>query len=213
MSNHRLSRVQQTQRNRELLLGAARRVFLTRGYHAATLEHIAEEAGFSKGVVYSQFQSKADLFLALLEARIDERAAINARVVEGHSGEAGIDALLRHVASFERAEPEWGLLVIEFRIHAARHPDLNRRYAAAHARTCAGVERIVTRLFEDASHPPPLTPAAFAHLVLAVGAGARLEEAAEPESIPVTLFAELLAQAMSSPAVSEGPTSERRRVA
>src|SRR5580693_4443956 len=70
----RLSRAEQNDRNRALLFAAARRVFLARGYHAATLEQIADEAGFSKGVVYSRFASKADLFLALLEDRIAERA-------------------------------------------------------------------------------------------------------------------------------------------
>ena len=79
MSN-RLSRLERTEQNRSLVLAAARRVFLTQGYHGATLEQIADEAGFSKGVVYSQFDSKADLFLTLLRARIAERAADNARV-------------------------------------------------------------------------------------------------------------------------------------
>ena len=69
----RLTRAEQSERNRGLVLAAARRVFLARGYHGATLEQIADEAGFSKGVVYSQFESKADLFLGLLEARISEQ--------------------------------------------------------------------------------------------------------------------------------------------
>lgn len=74
----RLSRAEQNDRNRALLLAAALRVFLARGYHAATLEQIADEAGFSKGVVYSRFDSKADMFLALLTDRIAERAVQNA---------------------------------------------------------------------------------------------------------------------------------------
>ena len=55
---------------RAQLLAAAREVFGAHGYHAATLEEIAEEAGFSRGVVYSRFKTKADLFLAMLEERI-----------------------------------------------------------------------------------------------------------------------------------------------
>ncbi len=78
----RLSRAEQAGRNRALVLDAARQVFLARGYHGATLEQIAKEAGFPKGVVYSQFDSKADLFLALLEARIEERAAEHTRLAE-----------------------------------------------------------------------------------------------------------------------------------
>jgi AcrR family transcriptional regulator len=78
-----LSREEQVERNRRLVLDAARRVFLARGYASATVDGIAEEAGFSKGVVYSQFDGKADMFLALLEARITERAVQNERVPGG----------------------------------------------------------------------------------------------------------------------------------
>src|SRR5271154_73794 len=148
----RLSRAEQSERNRVLLLAAARRVFLERGYHGASVDQIADAAGFSTGVVYSQFGGKADLFLALLAARISERAAGNARAGEGlgGAGDGGIAALPGHAASVARAEPEWGLLVIEFRGHAARDPELGRRYAAAHQRTLAGMERAVTGLYQRA---------------------------------------------------------------
>ena len=155
----RLSRAEQSERNRALLLAAARRVFVQRGYHGASVEQIADAAGFSTGVVYSQFGGKADLFLALLEARIAERADGNTRAVEGLAGGEGIARLLEHAASVDRAEPEWGLLVIEFRVLAARDPELGRRYAAVHQQTLAGMERAVTGLYQRAGEPPPLPPA------------------------------------------------------
>src|SRR5215212_8197510 len=77
----RMTRAERTEHNRERVLAAAREVFLARGYHGATVEQIAEAAGFSTGVVYSQFGGKADLFLALLEARIEQRIRDNAAVV------------------------------------------------------------------------------------------------------------------------------------
>src|ERR1700735_1393810 len=87
----KLSREEQVERNRRLVLEAARRVFLARGYASATLDVIADEAGFSKGVVYSQFASKADMFLALLEASISERAEQNERLAGGLArGERGV---------------------------------------------------------------------------------------------------------------------------
>ena len=186
-----------------LLLAAARRVFLERGYHGASVDQIADAAGFSTGVVYSQFGGKADLFLALLEARISERAAGNAQAAEGLAGDEGMARLLEHAASVDRAEPEWGLLVIEFRVHAARDPQLGRRYAAAHQRTLTGMEQVVTGLYQRAGHPPPLPPADLARLLVAVGAGARLEQAAEPGSFPATLLAEQLARLIAGrPATS-----------
>ena len=216
----RLTRVERSQRNRALVLAAARRAFLARGYHGASLEQIADEAGFSKGVVYSQFENKADLFLALLEERIEERGADNARFVEalvaggGCSVHRGLRALAEHVARRERADAEWGLLVIEFRVHAARNPDLNLRYASLHERTLAGVARVVARIYEQAGEATPLPPDDLARLLLTVSSGARLEHATNAEVLPVALLAELVAGAPSSlDTVSAIGRQKRRRVA
>ena len=93
----RLTRTERSGRNRARVLEAARRVFLERGYHGATLEQIAAEAGFTKGVVYSQFDSKADLFLALLELRIAERALENVERRRGPGRRRGASpSLLEH---------------------------------------------------------------------------------------------------------------------
>ena len=131
----RLTRVEQGERNRGRVLAAARRVFLDRGYAGATLEAIAEEAGFSKGVVYSQFAGKPDLFLALLEARIAERAEQNALVSAGLAGLDGLRALLEANVRLSEEGGDWSRLLIEFRVIAAREPVLNARYAALHAQT------------------------------------------------------------------------------
>src|SRR5215470_19221034 len=98
----RLSRAEQNDRNRALLLAAARRVFLERGYFAATLDQIADEAGFSKGAVYSRFASKADMFLALLEDRIAERAGQNAQLAGRLAGTDDFAALLSQSLRAER---------------------------------------------------------------------------------------------------------------
>ena len=216
----RLTRVEQRERNRVLVLSAARSVFLARGYHGASLEQIADEAGFSKGVVYSQFENKADLFLALLEDRIEERATENARFVEGLvagggcSVDQGLRALAEHVTRREQADAEWGLLVVEFRVHAARNPDLNLRYASLHERTVAGVARVVATIYEHAGDPPPLPAAELARLLLTVGAGARLEYATTEDVLPVALVADLLAGlSRSVDTASSIGRPKRRRVA
>ncbi len=74
------SRLSRTAR-RTQLLGAARPVFVARGYHAASMDEIADQAGISKPVLYQHFPSKLDLYLALLAESADEmvrlvRAAI-----------------------------------------------------------------------------------------------------------------------------------------
>jgi AcrR family transcriptional regulator len=177
----RLSRAEQNERNRALVLDAARRIFLNRGYHAATLDEIADEAGFSRGVVQSRFGNKADLFLALLEERIAERAAQNARLAEGRAGAEGMRVLREHAVRRNRAELDWGLLLIEFRVHAARDPDLSQRYAALHARTRQALAEVITGVYRRAGQPPPFPPEEMAQMILAIEAGIRLEQAAEPE--------------------------------
>ena len=188
----RLTRVDQVERNRGLVLAAARQVFLQQGYGRATVDAIAQEAGFSKGVVYSQFASKADLFLGLLEERIAERAEENARLVTNQAGLPALTALLRVNARHSHQGPDWSRLLIEFRLVAARDPELGARYAALHERTVSQfADALVSALARDGLTPvyPPRT---FAQLVLAFDAGVVLERAADASALPMELAEDLL---------------------
>jgi len=210
----RLSRAEQSERNRALVLDAARQVFLARGYHGATLEQIADEAGFSKGVVYSQFDSKADLFLALLEARIEERAAENARLAESLGG-GGLPTLVEHLSRGDQATPGWALLVIEFRVHAARDPVLSRRYAAAHARTVEALAGVLATVSARDGEEPAVTPRPLAELALALSVGTTLELAASPGALGGTLpaaqlVAQVLEQLLATP-MAPTPAAESGR--
>jgi AcrR family transcriptional regulator len=190
----RLTRPEQVQRNRGLVLDAARRVFLRRGYAGATLDAIAEEAGFSKGVVYSQFAGKPDLLLALLEQRIEERAEENARAVEGLAGMDGLRALLGINARRSQGAPAWSRLLIEFRIAAARDPGLNARYAAAHevavARFAEAIDAVAARGGLRFVHGPLVA----ARLIFAIDAGATLERIAEPGALPDHVLDDLVSR-------------------
>ena len=207
----RLSRAEQNERNRALVLEAARRVFLARGYHAATLDEIADQAGFSRGVVQSRFGNKADLFLALLEEQIAERSAQNARLAEGLSGAEGMRVLREHADRRTRAELDWGLLVIEFRVHAARDPDLSRRYAALHARTRQALAEVITGIYRRAGQLPPFPAEDMAQMILTVDAGIRLEQAAEPKGPEAPAAFGLLQGFPQSPLPSGDGTRKARR--
>jgi AcrR family transcriptional regulator len=194
----RLKRAEQVQRNRELVLAAARRVFVERGYHAASVDEIAEDAGFSKGVVYSQFASKADLFLALLDQRIDERAAQNEAITAGRTGADAVAAIVRNGVELAQAERRWGLLVTEFRVHAARDAELNARYLAAHERTLAAVAARLEGVYAAAGETPPRPPRVMAELLLAFATGGDLELAANPKALGGRGVAELLTQILTT---------------
>jgi len=207
----KLRREEQVERNRGLVLAAARRVFLARGYVSASLDAIAEEAGFSKGVVYSQFASKADMFLALLEARINERAEQNERLAAELDGKDLADAVPELALSMRRAEPEWTHLVLEFRLHAARVPELSRRYAELHERTIDGLASVFRRLHERAGSTPRYPVHVLAELALGINVGAFLEQLAFPAAIDLPfpqVISEMVLQT-ASPADGQGESDER----
>ncbi|MGH9133794.1 MAG: TetR family transcriptional regulator, partial [Ilumatobacteraceae bacterium] len=66
MTPQRLTRTEAQHNTRRTLLHAAGRLFVRDGFVATSLADIADEAGVTKGAVYSNFASKEDLFLALL---------------------------------------------------------------------------------------------------------------------------------------------------
>ena len=181
----RLSRAEQNDRNRALLLSAALQVFLSRGYHAATLEQIADEAGFSRGAVYSRFESKADMFLALLTDRIAARAAENAAAIAELASSGTVAGLVELAWQAERATPGWRLLVTEFRVLAARDPALNRRYAAAHATTADGIASVLSAMAERGGISLGVPARQLAELLLAIETGIALEQLASPDAIDI----------------------------
>lgn len=62
---------------REQIIDGAKRVFMAGGFDAASMNDITREAGVSKGTIYVYFDSKDDLFIAMIER---ERARIVATV-------------------------------------------------------------------------------------------------------------------------------------
>src|ERR1035438_10035189 len=70
----RLTRAESRANTRGRLLASARLAFARSGFHGASVDEIASEAGFSTGALYSNFEGKEDLFLVLMEREIDEHA-------------------------------------------------------------------------------------------------------------------------------------------
>src|SRR6266851_1649705 len=75
MPRRRMTRAESQAETRAELLAAAGRVFKRYGYERASIAEIADEAGYSHGAVYSNFEGKEDLFLALYEQWVAGRIA------------------------------------------------------------------------------------------------------------------------------------------
>ncbi|HSJ18649.1 MAG TPA: helix-turn-helix domain-containing protein [Solirubrobacterales bacterium] len=110
-----LTREQSQEKTREELVAAAARVFARRGYHRATVDEIASEAGYSTGAVYSNFDGKEALFLAIADRQVEARVAEIRAVAD--AAEADEDADVEAASQFRaflEADPDWPLLFYEF---------------------------------------------------------------------------------------------------
>ena len=104
---------------------AAARVFAKRGYEGASINEIAAEAGFSKGALYWNFQSKEDLFFALLDERIDKRIRPLIELAERAGvGDAVEETVSRGLLAVLDQERELVLLFHEYSAMAVRDPRL-----------------------------------------------------------------------------------------
>src|SRR6185437_13463135 len=113
MKRKRKTQTERREETREELLAAAARVFAKRGFHATSLDAIAEEAGFSRGAVYYNFADKEELFLELLDHRCAERAQ-DLRAVFADNPEDDVAATSRQAQLPARraleamtGDPEW----------------------------------------------------------------------------------------------------------
>ena len=130
-----MTRAERQQRTRDELVDAAERLFSRHGFHATSIDAVAAEAGYTKGAVYSNFDSKEDLFFAVYERRVDRRV----EEMETALREAStvVEAFERMAPGGEgRREPGDGWLAVffEFWAHVLRHPELKQRFAAQHRR-------------------------------------------------------------------------------
>jgi AcrR family transcriptional regulator len=197
--NVRLSRAEQTARTRVALLDAARRVFLRAGYHGTSVEAIANEAGLTIGALYSRFEGKADLFLALLEQRMAERASqfadLSSDLSSNLSSDPAVHAIpveaARRWAVVLRSDLDWSLLAIEFRVHAARHPEIAARDAALHEGAVAALAGNIAASLPAGVDAPPARVEELARAALAMSAGAALARAVEGERFSDELHEEM----------------------
>ena len=210
MTKQRLSRAERSAQTRAELMASARQLFLRRGFHAASLELVAEEAGFTIGAVYSRFGSKADLFLAILDERIDQLVAEVAQVARLDQPLPAHAELLagRRMALLER-EREWFPLVVEFWSHAARDERLRREFAARHERLVQAYAGLIEADYARLGLTLPLAPEVLARAVVAMGNGVALERLADPDRVPDGLLSTMAISFLRG-AAAEEPAAKRR---
>jgi AcrR family transcriptional regulator len=177
-------------RTRAALLEAAARVYAERGVEGATLDAVAEQAGYTKGAVYDHFGSKESLLFALLDEHLSAEIGALLTLFEEHREtpgrpQIGADRWLDHV----QEDPHAFRLFVEAWV-------IGQRDEALRARVVEGVDawRAMFRAFgeqrarELGREPSERLLEAHGNLMVALGLGFAMLKLVDPEHVPTRLL-------------------------
>ncbi len=187
MAIERLTPSRRRELTRRNLLEAAAVVFSREGFHGASLDEVAAAAGFTKGAVYSNFKSKEDLFLALLEDRVAEGLAVAEAARQADAAlppDARDDdplANIRDVMSYPRWwDRNWTLLYLAFVLYAARNPAAQAKLAESLRRSHDEAARMIEKELERSGVTSQLPLDEMATVSVAVFEGLSMIKFVEP---------------------------------
>jgi AcrR family transcriptional regulator len=180
----RLTRAEAKNRTRQLLLEAAASVFARKGFAGASVEEIAEAAGYSIGAVYSNFGSKEELFLELSAAYRSDLIAEAAGTVREHG--TGTGELGRLLARAADKDADFALLHSEFWAYAVRNPRVLDTMAARLDAPRQALEALVRADLEQRG--AEASAAVVATVVAALVDGLARQRLLDPARVPDDLF-------------------------
>jgi AcrR family transcriptional regulator len=182
------TRVERKARTRSELLDAAERLFSEQGFHATSVDAVADGAGYTKGAVYSNFASKEDLFLAVYERRVDAAVAeIESRLADGSADRVHAVEQIAAAAAVRGGGDGWLAVFFEFWAHVLRNPELRERFAAQHARAMEPTQRSLERLADERGIELAEEPAKLNAAFWAMELGLMLERLTQPDVVDADL--------------------------
>lgn len=181
----RLSRAESQVQTRNRLLTAAAEVFAEAGLDAASLDEIAKRAGYSKGAVYSNFESKEDLAQAvLIQSSSNDAAQLEAELRNRATEEAFWVDLAKRAASDVQ-----GLLSLELWVKAWHNDHLRQRLADERQQTLRSLAHVLANGTEPQTKHLDASGAINAML-----SGVALQHALDPDPSLLTCFARFAVQ-------------------
>ena len=201
MAPKRLSRQESRLQTRERLLEAAAEVFSRQGFHAASVEEVAEEAGFSKGAVYSNFASKEELFLTLLDRHLatELHNVADQLTPRGSHSEVEVPAPRRSFADQLEEKRTWNVLTLEFFLYALRHPSAQQQLAERYRVARKELTALLEERYQAEGGSPAFPVEYLAWALLALGSGLALQAYLEPGSLPSDLYATIVGRLLEPP--------------
>jgi AcrR family transcriptional regulator len=176
-----LTRREKQQRTRKSLLKAAAKVFCKRGLEGASVDEVAQAAGYTKGAFYANFKSKEELFLVMLDERYAEELERLDRILAG-THDAGEEA---HAAAVDFIDfvgrDEWPKLYFQFVAHAARNDEFREELATRHRAMKARLAEILGRWKSATGHQPGLPIGTITAMMSFMADGFLVDRIVEPD--------------------------------
>lgn len=187
-------REERKEETRRELIASAVRVFAERGFHSASLQEIAEDAGYTTGAIYWHFGGKDDLFLAAFEAfavtRVNEFEAVDA------DGSGRLPQRARRMAdqwmARQAADPRFLVVALEFVAHAWRNPDLRAAVATRAAAMRLAVGRFIEEQTQARELELPMDSQVLATVLRELGVGLAVAKLADPDAFSDELYGDFV---------------------
>jgi AcrR family transcriptional regulator len=186
----RLSREEKRQETKEKLLRSAEQLFNQGGYEKASVDLIAENAGFSKGAFYSNFESKEGIFLELLESSKRRKIeALENLLAQEMSAEELLSAVRNYQAGPE-SDFNFAQLAVEFELQASRDATFAKAYAKLNRNYRDSLIGVLEMLYAKLSRTPPAPVKDLADILMATITGLLLQAAETPANVRKRLISE-----------------------
>jgi AcrR family transcriptional regulator len=189
---------------RSQVLDAAEHLFLEKGFRATSVQEIAGLAGFTTGAVYSSFNGKDGLFLAVAERRLEAQREVWRQALASATDSHNTAEAMGTALALAMPEPAWSAVFFEFLSYATRDEELRREMGRGYSGAVDQVEDILNHVGLDAGLPRER----LAVIIAALMQGLAVMWFADPSSTDVTLFSDAVETLLSAP---DGVRSPKRR--
>ena len=183
---------------RRRLLDAALTVFAERGFANATLDEVAAAAGLTKGAIYSNFDGKDEIFLAMLDEQVLNRVEAVRSALVAEPMPADARGAARHVGRLLAAaiteHRDWQLVFLDFWLRAVRDEEVHVQFLAHRRMLHAAISGAVTLAVGERPSATDFSTGDIVTVVLALSNGLAVEQYIDPEFVSEGLFERVLAQ-------------------
>lgn len=193
MNKKRMTHEERKVETRKMLLDAAAEIFAQLGFHGASVDKIAEFAGYSKGAVYANFSSKEELFLALLEEKMKRDVdTIHQAMEHQHSIDQFIEKIDYYFDLERQTNKVWSILNMEFLLYAMRQESVREKWTAMIVKSVEQLSDGIENMMKTDDRLKTQSSEELAWTILSLGNGmATLHYIAE-DRVPPNLYGKAL---------------------